>query len=333
MKRPLGPTGLKIHPVITGTFAIGGWWWGPTRDTESIEAIRAALDAGAGAIDTAPVYGFGHAESVVGQAIKGRRNEVTLMTKVGLRWDGQGTPFFPATHKGKSLQISCDLRPASIKAECDTSLQRLGVDTVDLYQCHWPDAETPIADSMGALLDLKAAGKIRAIGVSNFSVEQMKTAQAALGDVPLASAQPHYSLLNRRIEKNLVPHCLGNDVGIIGYRPMEQGLMTGKMTPERQFPAGDERASQPLFSVENRTAIQSALQQIRYIADTHQLSMAQLCVAWVLHQPGISGAICGARTAHQASENAKAAQVCLGPEALQAIATAFAGLPIRKKKR
>jgi aryl-alcohol dehydrogenase-like predicted oxidoreductase len=332
MKRPLGPTGLEIHPVITGTFAIGGWWWGPSDDNESVQAIRSALDAEACAIDTAPVYGFGHAEEIVGRAISGRRNEVTLMTKVGLRWDGQGTPFFPATHKGQSLEVSCDLRPASIQAECHASLKRLGVDTIDLYQCHWPDPGVPIAESMGALLDLHSAGKIRAIGVSNFSVEQMVEAQAALGDIPLSSTQPHYSVLNRRIERDLVPYCQKEQIGIIGYRPMEQGLLTGKMTPERLFEEGDERISQRLFSVENRTAIQAAQTQVQGLADAHQLSLAQLSVAWVLHQPGVTGAICGARNAKQAAENAQAANATLCQEELDLIRNAFAGLPRRKKK-
>lgn len=332
MKRQLGKSDLQIHPVITGTFAIGGWWWGPSKDEESIEAIRAAIDSGAGAIDTAPVYGFGHAEEVVGRAIEGRRDQVTVMTKVGLRWDGEGTPFFPATHQGQKLQVSCDLTPERIRSECDDSLQRLGVDTIDLVQCHWPDPGTPIPESMGALLDLHTAGKIRAIGVSNFSVEQMEEAQLALGDVPLTSTQPHYSLLNRRIESDLLPFCVKHDVGVISYRPMEQGLLTGKMSPERQFPDGDERASQRLFSLENRAAVQAAQATVRQMAEAHHLTLAQLSVAWVLHQPGISGAICGARTLQQARENVAAANATLSPEELTHITNAFAHLPLRKKK-
>lgn len=332
MKRQLGKSDLQIHPVITGTFAIGGWWWGPSDDEESISAIRTAIDSGAGAIDTAPVYGFGHAEKVIGRAIKGRRDQVTIMTKVGLRWDGKGTPFFPATHQGQKLQVCCDLTPEQIRAECDASLQRLGVDTIDLVQCHWPDPGTPIPESMGALLDLHAAGKIRAIGVSNFSVEQMEEAQQALGAIPLASTQPHYSLLNRRIERDLLPFCRDNEVGVIGYRPMEQGLLTGKVGPERQFPEGDERASQRIFSMENRSAVKDAQSNVMAIAEAHGLTLAQLSVAWVLHQPGISGAICGARTKEQARENAAAANTVLSTEDLTCITGAFAHLPVRKKK-
>jgi aryl-alcohol dehydrogenase-like predicted oxidoreductase len=330
--RPLGRSGLEIHPVITGTFAMGGWWWGPSDETQGIGAIQAALDAGASAIDTAPVYGFGHAEELVGQAIRGRREQAILMTKVGLRWDGQGTPFFPTQHRGQHLEVTLDLRPENIRAECEASLRRLNVDYIDLYQCHWPDPATPIAESMGALLRLREEGKIRAIGVSNYSLEQMEEAQAALGDVPLASTQPHYSLLHRRVERDLLPHCTKNRVGLIAYRPMEQGLLTGKMGPNRVLVEGDERGSQPIFSHDNRVAIQAALGNVQELATAKGLSLAQLSVAWVLHQEGVTGAICGARGPQQAKENTGAAAVSLSSEELECIAKAFLGLPIRKKK-
>jgi methylglyoxal reductase len=183
------------------------------------------------------------------------------------------------------------------------------------------------------LLDLHTAGKIRSIGVSNFSIEQMAEAQAALGDVPLSSTQPHYSVLNRRIERDLVPYCQKEQIGIIGYRPMEQGLLTGKMTPERLFEEGDERTTQRLFSVENRTAIQAAQTRVQDLANAHQLSLAQLSVAWVLHQPGVTGAICGARNAKQATENAHAANASLNQEELDLIRDAFAGIPPKRKKQ
>jgi len=328
----LGRSDLQIHPVVLGTFAMGGWWWGPQDQGAALDAIRASLDAGATAIDTAPVYGFGHAEQLIGEAIRGRRGDAILMTKVGLRWDGEGTAFFPAQHQGKRLQVCFDLRPERIRAECEDSLRRLGVEHIDLYQCHWPDPATPIAESMGALLRLREEGKIRAIGVSNYSVEQMNEAQEALGDVPLSSAQPRYSLLHRRTERDVLAHCKSQDVGLIAYRPMEQGLLTGKVGPNRHFEEGDERASQSIFSLENRVAVLAALGQIEDIAQEKSLSLAQLSVAWVLHQEGVTGAICGARSAAQAKSNAAAAQVSLSPEEIARISAAFEGLPLRKKK-
>jgi len=315
-----------------GTFAIGGWWWGPTDDSDAASAINTALDNGANAIDTAPVYGFGHAEELIGHVIASRRRDAVIMTKAGLRWDGEGTPFFKTRFGGKDLQISFDLRPDRVRAECEASLRRLGVDEIDLYQCHWPDPATPIADTMGALAQLREEGKIRAIGVSNYSLEQIQEAQEALGDIPLASIQPRYSLLHRRIERDLLPHCKAHSIGIIGYRPMEQGLLTGKVGPDRQFAAGDERATQSIFSMENRTGILKALGSLQDIQTEQSASSAQLSVAWVLHQAGITGAICGARNAQQATENLESATFALSNTEASRIAEAFKDLPIRKKR-
>jgi len=331
-QRPLGRTDIQIHPVIMGTFAIGGWWWGPTHDEDAYQAIETALDKGANAIDTAPVYGFGHAEQLIGKAIANRRSDAVIMTKAGLRWDGEGTPFFKTRFGGKTLQISFDLRPESIRVECEASLQRLGVDEIDLYQCHWPDPATPIAETMGALAQLREEGKIRAIGVSNYSLEQIQEAQNALGDIPLASIQPRYSLLHRRIERDLLPHCKQHAIGVIGYRPMEQGLLTGKVGAERQFPEGDERATQSIFSMENRSAILDALTGLQDIQRNHDASSAQISVAWVLHQAGMTGAICGARNPTQAAENLASARIQLSNADQTRITEAFHGLPIRSKR-
>lgn len=330
--RQLGRSEIEIHPVVLGTFALGGWWWGPQDDQEAKDAIEASVDSGACAIDTAPVYGFGHAETLIGEAIRGRRSSVQICTKLGLRWDGEGRFFFPARHQGAKLKVCHDLHPTRVREECEASLKRLQTDYIDLYQVHWPDPETPIADTMGALLRLREEGKIRAIGVSNYSVDQMKEAQAALGDVPLASTQPRYSLLHRKTERGLLPFCREERVGMIGYRPLEQGLLTGKVGPDRVFEAGDERATQSIFSLENRLGIQAALESLKDLAEAKQASFAQLSVAWVLHQEGVTGAICGARNAEQARANATSATISLSTEECNRIASAFDGLPLRTKR-
>ncbi|MEC7240177.1 MAG: aldo/keto reductase [Myxococcota bacterium] len=331
-QRRLGRTEIEIHPIVLGTFALGGWWWGPQDDTQAREAIEASIDSDACAIDTAPVYGFGHAETLIGEAIRGRRSRVQICTKLGLRWDGEGRFFFPAKHQGSKLKVCHDLRPAQVRKECEASLRRLQTDYIDLYQVHWPDPETPIADTMGALLRLKEEGKIRAIGVSNYSVDQMREAQAALGEIPLASTQPRYSLLHRKTERDVLPFCQEESVGLIGYRPLEQGLLTGKVGPDRSFEDGDERATQSIFSQDNRVRIQAALASLSDLAEDKEIASAQLAIAWVLHQRGVTGAICGARNATQARINAASAEVHLTAEECARIAGAFEGLPLRAKR-
>lgn len=331
-RRQLGRSEIEIHPVVLGTFALGGWWWGPQDDQEAREAILTSMEAGACAIDTAPVYGFGHAETLIGETVRDHRSRVQICTKLGLRWDGEGRFFFPARHQGNRLKVCHDLRPEQVRRECESSLRRLKTDYIDLYQVHWPDPETPISDTMGALLRLREEGKIRAIGVSNYTVDQMKEAQAALGEVPLASTQPRYSLLHRKTERSLLPFCREESVGMIGYRPLEQGLLTGKVGPERSFEMGDERASQSIFSTENRIGILAALESLRDLAEAKAASFAQLAVAWVLHQPGVTGAICGARNSDQAQINATSADIKLSPEECQRISEAFSDLPLRVKR-
>lgn len=324
----LGRSGLVLPRVTFGAWAIGGWYWGGTDDTLATEAIQAAVDAGAGAIDTAPVYGFGHSEQVVGRAIAGRRDQVLVLTKAGLRWDCEDGAHFFDTADGK--RVYRNLRPDSLRLECDRSLARLGVDCIDLFQCHWPDPTTPIAESMGALLDLRAAGKIRDVGVSNFTPAMMAEAQDALGDVPLASNQPRYSLLARDIEADVVPWCVDHEVGLIIYRPIEQGLLTGRMTADRVFREGDKRGSLALFCQDNRAVVNRALADLAELAGDLGATLAQLVIAWTLHRPGITAALVGARTADQVRENLAAAALVLTPPQIAAITGAFEGLDIRR---
>ncbi len=327
-RRRLGRTDLALPPVTFGAWAIGGWYWGGTDDRLATEAIQTAIDAGAGAIDTAPIYGFGHSEQVVGQAIAHRREEVLVLTKAGLRWDDdQGAHFFTT---GQGRRVFRNLRPESIRLECERSLGRLGIDCIDLLQCHWPDPTTPIQETMGALLELRAEGKIRHIGVSNFTPAMMAEAQEALGDVPLASNQPRYSLLARDIEQDVVPWCQEHGVGLVVYRPIEQGLLTGKMTADRQFRKGDKRADLPLFCLENRAVVNQALVGLANLARAHDVTLAQLAIAWTLHQPGITAALVGARTAGQVEENLAAGDLVLVSDEVNAITEAFEGLAIRR---
>jgi aryl-alcohol dehydrogenase-like predicted oxidoreductase len=230
--RRLGNSDLEIPVVVFGAWAIGGWGWGgrdAATDAAAVDALRHALDVGSGAIDTAPVYGFGHSEELVARAIAGRRDRVVVMTKAGLRWDDErGKLSFEGTDdRGIARKLYRNSRPDSVKAECEASLRRLGVDVIDLLQIHWPDPTTPIADTMGALLELRAAGQIRACGVSNYSVDELEEARRALGDVPLASDQPKSSLVHRAIEVDVLPYAREHGVGVVAYSPLEQGLLTG----------------------------------------------------------------------------------------------------------
>jgi len=326
-ERRLGRSELVIEPVVLGAWAIGGWFWGGTDDEAAIAAIRASLDAGIRGIDTAPVYGFGHSERVVGQAIAGRRDEVVLMTKVGLRWDDdRGAWFFrDQDAQGAELDVYRNGRPDSVRWEVEQSLGRLGVDTIDLVQCHWPDPTTPVEDTMGELARLADEGKVRAIGVSNYGPELLERAESALAAEgrALASDQPPYSLIERGLEADVLPWCRDHQVGVIVYSPMARGLLSGKVGPERVFPPTDGRRDSPLFSIENRRKVMAALDQARELTGALGCTLAQLVVAWCFHQPGVTASIVGARNPAQARENAAAATVELGTEELEWLADLF----------
>lgn len=321
-KRKLGKHGPDVPVVIFGAWAIGGWWWGPTDDEAAVDAIRAGIDAGIDCIDTAPIYGCGHSEEVVGKAIKGRRDEVIVATKCGLVWDRTDGEFYFSMAEG-NRSIYRNLKADSIKAECDRSLQRLGIEHIDLYQCHWPDPTTHIDDTMAALLDLQTQGKVKHIGVSNFTSEMMKQ---CLESGRIESDQPRYNLLDREIETDIVPFCQANQLSLIVYSPLAQGLLTGKVTVDRKFEEGDSRAGLKWFQPQNRQLVLDALEKLRPIADAHKCTLAQLTLAWTVAQPGITSAIAGARTPQQARENAVAGEISLSAEEAAAIGQTFAGL-------
>lgn len=303
--RMLGTTDLRVPVVSFGAWAIGGWMWGGSDDDDAVQAIQAAIDHGVTCIDTAAVYGMGHSETIVGKAIAGRRDQVVIATKCGLRWNlAQGEFYFKSQSRdGQWLDLYRNLRPESIRYECDLSLQRLGVDVIDLYQCHWPDSTTPLDDTLDALLDLQRQGKIRHIGVSNFTVAMMRQCLAKL---PLASDQPKYNAIDRDIEPEILPFCRENNVGVLAYSPMAMGLLTGKVTPEREFKGDDTRRGRPWFTPENRRRVLDMLAEVEPIAEAHGVTLANVFVNWVVRQPGVTSALVGARNAQQAIENAKA---------------------------
>lgn len=316
--RRIGASDLEAPVVSFGAWAIGGWLWGGTDDADAVRAIQRALDVGITCIDTAPVYGMGHSESVVGRAIAGRRDEVLVATKCGLRWDCEDGPFYfkTQTPDGVPVRIHRNLRPDSIKRECEQSLKRLGVDRIDLYQCHWPDVSTPLADTMGALTELLDEGKIRAIGVSNFTPDMMRE---CLEYAPIASDQPLYNALERGIEADVLPFCIENRVGVLPYSPIAQGLLTGKVTPDRQFAPGDHRAQKPWFRPDNRRRVLDMLERIRPIADGHGATLGQVMINWTFSQKGITSVLVGARNERQVEENAGAAAFRLSDDELRTI--------------
>jgi aryl-alcohol dehydrogenase-like predicted oxidoreductase len=324
--RRLGRTELEVPVVTFGAWAIGGWQWGGSDDAAAVAAIRRALDVGMTAVDTAPIYGFGHSEHVVGAALAGRRDEAIVMTKAGLRWDDPRGPLFFEfdDEHGRRVKVHRNSRPDSIRHEVDKSLVRLGVERIDLLQIHWHDATTPIADTMGALAELRTEGKLREIGVSNYSPEQLVEAQASLGDVPLASTQPRYSLIFRDIEDDVLPAARELGLGTLVYSPLAQGLLTGKVGPERVFAADDLRRNKEEFSPEGRALVAAALAHaVQPIADRHGATLAQVALAWTASQPGVTSAIAGARSARQVEENAAAGDLELDPDELATIVAAF----------
>ena len=325
--RQLGASSLHISPVVLGAWAMGGWYWGGKNDRSSISAIHAALDHGINAIDTAPVYGQGHSETIVGKALEGKRHQVILMTKVGLRWDLQeGAHFFDIEDENEAAQIFRNLRAESIKYEVEESLKRLKTDYIDLLQCHWPDPSCEVEETMKALSELVTEGKVRAIGVSNFEVPLLKRSIDALSPLPLVSNQPRYSLLQRRLERSVLPFLKKNNIGCIVYSPLAQGLLTGAVSPNRTFPENDGRCGDPAFSKERRIAVLEALKELNHIIKQHDCTCAQLAAAWCINTPGITGAIVGIRTIQQAKENAAAAHLKLSSSELKTIESAFSHL-------
>lgn len=317
-KRTLGKSGLPVSPIALGAWAIGGWMWGGADKKDSIRAIHACLDHGITSIDTAPIYGFGHSEQVVGEAIKGSRDRYEIMTKAGMRWEGTEGEYFFTTNDNSGIHRDIYKYSGrdSLIAECEESLKRLGTDYIDLYQIHWPDQTTPIEEAMEAFRILMEQGKIRAAGVSNYSVEQMEQAS---GGVELSSNQVPYSMVRREIEQDVVPWCLDNNCGILAYSPLQRGLLTGKITPDYPFAPGDSRPETPHFKINNLIHTNKFLDKIRPMADEKGATLSQLVIAWTLRQPGITVALVGARTEQQVVQNAGAMNLSLSDAEVESI--------------
>ncbi len=318
LTRQIGRSGIEASVIGLGTWAIGGWMWGGTEETASIAAIQASVDEGVSLIDTAPAYGQGLAEEIVGKALVGRRDKVVLATKCGLVWHTtKGNHFFDYDGQPVHRYLGKD----AIIHEVEQSLKRLRTDHIDHYITHWQDPTTPIEETMEALESLKAQGKIRSIGASNTTPADI-TAYLAAGQ--LDAVQEEYSMLKRDLEQSLLPLCREHGVSVLSYSSLALGLLSGKVGPDRVFSGDDQRRDNPRFSQGNRRKIAAFMEEIAPIAEAHDATLAQTVIAWTVQQPGITFSLCGARTAEQARENAAAGRMRLTPEDLTAISTAGA---------
>jgi len=301
--RKLGYTGVQLTTVGLGTWAMGGPWqfgWGPQDDDEAVAAILTALDEGINWIDTAPIYGLGHAEELVGKALKQTRQRPFIATKCGLLWND------------RKEKVNC-LEPASIRNECHASLRRLGVETIDLYQMHWPVPDEQIEQAWEEMAKLADEGKVRYLGASNFTVEQIERIRKIY---PVASLQPPYSMLHRDVEDGLLDYCTQLNIGVIVYSPMQRGLLTGRFNQERlaNLPLDDHRRRHPDFQEPRFTAALELVEQLKTIAERRGRTCAQLAISWVLRRPEVTAAIVGARRPDQIKETAQASDWQLDPE-------------------
>jgi methylglyoxal reductase len=319
--RPLGNSGISASVVGFGAWVLGGGqlWGQDPDDAESVHAIQKAIDLGINLIDTAPAYGFGRSEQIIGRAIKGRRDKVVIATKCGLWWDDTRGSYF-ADFEGKKVYRS--LRPDTLRIEIENSLKRLGVDCIDLYQTHWPSAPpdfTPIADTMAVLLAFKDEGKIRALGVSNVSVAELEENIRCGGVV---SDQLRYSMLNRDAEKDILPFCAKNKLATLTYMSLEQGLLTGKIGMDRVFKPGEFRANEfwnAWMIPDNRRRVIDLLGRWNELTDKYQCTLAQLVIAWTAAQPCVTHVLAGGRTVLQVTENVRAGELKLAPADIKRI--------------
>ncbi|HEX6802282.1 MAG TPA: aldo/keto reductase [Terriglobales bacterium] len=287
--RQLGNSDMHISVLGFGAWAVGGGGWvgsmGPQNEADSVPAIQAAIDHGMNWIDTAALYGLGHSEEVVARAIAGRSPRPYIFTKCERVWD-------------ENRRVGASLKAASIRRECEDSLRRLKLDVIDLYQIHWPEPDEDIEEGWTEMARLKEAGKVRWLGVSNFSVAQMKRAHAI---APITSLQPPYSLVTRDVEQEILPYCKANNIGVIVYSPMSAGLLTGAMTKERvaNFAAEDWRRRLPNFQEPLLSRNLRLVEHLREIGKHHGRSPGEVAIAWTLHHPAVTGAIVGARSPRQ----------------------------------
>jgi aryl-alcohol dehydrogenase-like predicted oxidoreductase len=330
--RKLGNSNLEISAITFGAWAAGGWMWGGTERKDAVSAIRNAYDLGVTSIDTAPIYGQGNSEEIVGEAIKGiSREKIQILTKYGMRWDiAKGDfAFHSQDTTGNDIDIYKYAGKKSVIKECEDSLRRLGTDYIDLYQIHWPDITTPMEETMGAVAKLIEQGKVRYAGVCNYNMVQLKEAREYIN---IVSNQVPYSMVMRDIEEDVVPYCLEKNVSILAYSPLERGLLTGKIKPGHVFAEGDHRADLYFFTDENIKRTNAFLEKIKLLAAEKNVTLAQLVLRWTLEQPGITIALAGARNEKQSVENAGAIAVNLSTEELAFINKELSKLQLNKKK-
>jgi aryl-alcohol dehydrogenase-like predicted oxidoreductase len=316
--RRLGNSDLEITPIGIGAWAMGGGdWafsWGRQEDDKSMAAIHTALDAGVNWIDTAPVYGLGHSEEVVGKALAGRAHRPYIFTKCSLVWNDQ-------------REIGHSLKAASVRRELEASLRRLRVDAIDLYQIHWPDPEPEIEEGWQTLTQFQKEGKVRYIGVSNFNVVQMKRVERI---APITSLQPNYNIVTRDIEKDLLPFCRERHIGVIVYSPMKSGLLTGKMTRERiaSLPPDDFRPKTASFQEPLLSRNLGVVEVLRGIGERHGRAPGEIAIAWTLRDPVVTGAIVGMRSAEQAKQIVRSAEFRLTPNEILEIENYLMANPV-----
>jgi len=306
--RKLGYTDLELTTVGLGTWAIGGPWqfgWGPQDDGEAIGAILTALEKEINWIDTAPIYGCGHSEELIGKALRQVKRKPYIATKCGLLWNE------------KREKISC-LKPKSIRDECHASLKRLGVEVIDLYQMHWPEPEEEIERAWEEMAKLVDKEKVRYIGVSNFNIEQIECIRKI---APVASVQPAYNMLHREVEDGLLSYCAENNIGVVAYSPMCRGLLTGKFSSERlaALPLDDHRRTKPDFQEPKVTATLQLVDRLKPIARRNGITLAQLAISWVLRRSEVTAAIVGARRPEQITETYVASDVELSNDVIEEI--------------
>ncbi len=288
--RVLGSTGLKVSAIGLGTWAMGGRWWGPTNDADSVAVIHKALDLGINLFDTADIYGFGHSEKLLRQALSGRRQDVIISTKVGLRWNNKG-------------KVWHDLSPQHITRAVDASLDRLGTDYIDLYQVHWPDPKVPVEKTAAALNKCVEVGKVRCLGVSNLSPEQMAEYREY---GRFETCQPPLNLFQRHAEVAVLPFCVQENMGVLSYSTLCRGLLSGRFKKDDEIKE-TVRKQDPLFGGEAYVRNLAVVQQLKEFAAAYGKTVAQLAVAWVLAHFGLTSALCGARREAQLEENVGAA--------------------------
>lgn len=317
--RKIGNSDLELSVITFGAWAAGGWMWGGNEHSESIKAIRTAFDCGITSFDTAPIYGQGTSEKIVGEALKGiPRGKIQILTKYGLQWNStKGVFYFKSfDNNGHPIDVYRYAGKESIINECETSLRLLKTDYIDLYQIHWPDPSTPIYETMEAVERLIQSGKVRYAGVSNYNINEFIEANKHINVI---SNQVSYSMIKRDIENDLVPHIIDKHKSILAYSPLGRGILTGKLKPGHKFTDGDHRANLPAYSDENIVRINNFIDKLQTMAQEKNASISQLVIRWTIEQPGITIALVGARNATQTLQNAGAANVYLSKQEISFI--------------